>query len=292
MTFRHIEAFRAVVATGSMTEASRRLHTSQPQVSRLIAQLEAITGLPLFDRSGSRVVPSLDGTRFHAEVERAFVGLTSLESAAARIRAFGAERLRVAAMPRLAGGLLARAVVRFRAAHPDVIVAIHSGDDETVNHWLATGFCDAALTMLYGDGPDAHREHVETRACVAVLPQDHPLAAQALLTPADFRRTLRRLLARERPAQPDRGDLRSGRDYPDHHRRGRPRCIDLHPRLGRARGQRDEPAGRLRGGEDLADRDPSLRPRPPGAFRPAVPARPCPWTADAGFRRLRAGGAA
>ena len=87
MTFRHIEAFRAVVATGSMTEASRRLHTSQPQVSRLIAQLESITGLPLFDRSGSRVVPSLDGTRFHAEVERAFVGLTSLEFAAARIRA-------------------------------------------------------------------------------------------------------------------------------------------------------------------------------------------------------------
>uniref|UniRef100_UPI001FCB6EED LysR family transcriptional regulator n=1 Tax=Methylobacterium sp. B34 TaxID=95563 RepID=UPI001FCB6EED len=160
MTFRHIEAFRAVVATGSMTEASRRLHTSQPQVSRLIAQLEAITGLPLFDRSGSRVVPSLDGTRFHAEVERAFVGLTSLESAAARIRAFGAERLRVAAMPRLAGGLLARAVVRFRAAHPDVIVAIHSGDDETVNHWLATGSCDAALTMLYGDAPGGAR-----RAC-------------------------------------------------------------------------------------------------------------------------------
>ncbi|MCJ2090589.1 LysR substrate-binding domain-containing protein [Methylobacterium sp. E-005] len=187
MTFRHIEAFRAVVATGSMTEASRQLHTSQPQVSRLIAQLEAITGLPLFDRSGSRVVPSLDGTRFHAEVERAFVGLTSLEAAATRIRAFGAERLRVAAMPRLAGGLLARAVVRFRAAHPDVIVAIHSGDDETVNHWIATGSCDAALTMLYGDLPDAKLDHVETRACVAVLPQDHPLAARTALSPEDFR---------------------------------------------------------------------------------------------------------
>ncbi|MCJ2070380.1 LysR substrate-binding domain-containing protein [Methylobacterium sp. J-030] len=186
MTFRHIEAFRAVVAAGSMTEASRRLHTSQPQVSRLIAQLEVITGLPLFDRSGSRVVPSLDGTRFHAEVERAFVGLTSLEAAATRIRAFGAERLRVAAMPRLAGGLLARAVVRFRAAHPDVIVAIHSGDDATVNHWIATGFCDAALTMLYGDIPDAS-DHVETRACVAVLPRNHPLAARTALGPEDFR---------------------------------------------------------------------------------------------------------
>jgi len=104
MTFRHIEAFRAVMATGSMTEASRRLHTSQPQVSRLIGQLEGLTGLPLFDRGGSRLTPTLDGTRFHAEVERAFVGLSAIEAAAARIRAFGAERLRVAAMPRLAGG--------------------------------------------------------------------------------------------------------------------------------------------------------------------------------------------
>ncbi len=94
MSFRHIEAFRAVMATGSMTEASRRLHTSQPQVSRLIGQLEGITGLPLFDRGGSRLIPTLDGTRFHAEVERAFVGLASLEAAAGRIRAFGAERLR------------------------------------------------------------------------------------------------------------------------------------------------------------------------------------------------------
>ena len=77
--------------------------------------------------------------------------------------------LRVAAMPRLAGGLLARAVARFRSEHPDVIVAIHSGDDETVNGWIASGFCDAALTMLYGETPDARLDHVETRACVATV---------------------------------------------------------------------------------------------------------------------------
>ncbi|WP_244536750.1 LysR substrate-binding domain-containing protein [Methylobacterium brachiatum] len=187
MTFRHIEAFRAVMAVGSMTGAARLLHTSQPQVSRLVAQLEVMTGLPLFDRSGSRLSPSLDGMRFHAEVDRAFVGLTSLEAAAARIRAFGAERLRVAAMPRLAGGLLSRAVARFKAEHPDVIVAIHSGDDETVNSWIASGSCDAALTMIYGDAPNSRLDHVLTMDCVAVLPLDHPLGSRACLTPEDFR---------------------------------------------------------------------------------------------------------
>ncbi|GJD34858.1 LysR substrate-binding domain-containing protein [Methylobacterium aerolatum] len=187
MSFRHIEAFRAVMATGSMTEASRRLHTSQPQVSRLIGQLEGITGLPLFDRGGSRLIPTLDGTRFHAEVERAFVGLASLEAAAGRIRAFGAERLRVAAMPRLAGGLLARAVARFQLDHPGVVVAIHSGDDEAVNEWIATGFCDAAMTMVYGAMPAADLDHVLTLDCVAVLPLGHPLANRPLLTVTDLR---------------------------------------------------------------------------------------------------------
>lgn len=187
MSFRHIEAFRAVMATGSMTEASRRLHTSQPQISRLIGQLEGITGLPLFDRGGSRLVPTLDGTRFHAEVERAFVGLASLEVAASRIRAFGAERLRVAAMPRLAGGLLARAVARFQRDHPGVVVAIHSGDDEAVSEWIATGFCDAAVTMVYGGLPKVRLDHVMTLDCVAVLPLQHPLAAKSSLSLEDLR---------------------------------------------------------------------------------------------------------
>ena len=186
MSFRHVEAFRAVIAAGSMTAAAQRLHTSQPQVSRLIAQLEAITGLPLFERAGGRLAPTLDGMRFSAEVVRAFVGLSSLEAAAVRIRSFGSGRLRVAAMPRLAGGLLARAVARFKTEHQEVAIAIHSGDDAAVSEWIATGFCDVALTMIYGDAPDPAPEHVLTMDCVAVLPPAHPLAALERLEPADF----------------------------------------------------------------------------------------------------------
>jgi DNA-binding transcriptional LysR family regulator len=186
MGFRHVEAFRAVMLTGSMTEASRRLHTSQPQVSRLIAQLEAITQFPLFDRSGSRLVPTQDGARFYHEVEAAFAGLAGLESAAADIRLFGAGRLSVAAMPRLAGGLLARSVARFKATHPGVMVSIHAGDEGTVYKWIASGFCDAGLTMLYGTESSVRVEPVLSLDCVAVLPPGHRLAGRAVLRPADF----------------------------------------------------------------------------------------------------------
>lgn len=79
-----------------------------------------ITQFPLFDRNGSRLTPTQDGSRFFQEVEKTFIGLAGLESAAASIRSFSASRLSVAAMPRLAGvELLARRLAdheRFRDA--------------------------------------------------------------------------------------------------------------------------------------------------------------------------------
>ncbi|MFH6783100.1 MULTISPECIES: LysR substrate-binding domain-containing protein [Methylobacterium] len=186
MSFRHVEAFRTVMLAGSMTEAARRLHTSQPQVSRLIAQLEAITGLTLFDRNGSRLSPTVEAGRFHHEVERACVGLASLEAAAADIRLFGAGRLSVAAMPRLAGGLLARSVVRFKREHPGVMVSLHAGDEGTVYKWIAEGFCDAGLTMLYGTQASVQADPVLSRDCVVVLPRGHRLARKSVLGPADL----------------------------------------------------------------------------------------------------------
>lgn len=177
MGIRHIEAFRAVSVTGSMTEAARRIHTSQPQISRLISQLEAITGFALFSRSGSRIMPTAEGARFFKEVEQAFAGLSALEAAAARIRSFSASRLTVAAMPRLAGGLLARAVARFKTDYPDVVVSIHSGDAASVHSWISSGQCDLGLAMLYGDSPGVRLKSVSTVNCVAIMPKGHPLAA-------------------------------------------------------------------------------------------------------------------
>lgn len=186
MHLRHIEAFRAVMQAGSMTAAARRVHTSQPQISRLIAQLEALTQFPLFERSGSRLTATQDGLRFYQEVEKTFSGLAGLETAAAGIRAFSAGRLSVAAMPRLAGGLLARIVARLKQDYPDIMVSIHSGNGAAVREWLASGFCDAGMALLYDDEPGVQIEPVLTMHCMAVLPKGHRLAALPRLRPAHF----------------------------------------------------------------------------------------------------------
>ena len=45
LSSREIEAFRAVMQTGTTTAAARLLHTTQPSVSRLLAQMQAAAGL-------------------------------------------------------------------------------------------------------------------------------------------------------------------------------------------------------------------------------------------------------
>ncbi|MFT5114726.1 MAG: DNA-binding transcriptional LysR family regulator [Parasphingorhabdus sp.] len=58
MDLKHLRAFREVVNTGSVSEAARRLHRSQPAISAVIANLENELGIQLFIRQGMRLTPA------------------------------------------------------------------------------------------------------------------------------------------------------------------------------------------------------------------------------------------
>ena len=186
MGLKHVEAFRAVFVTGSMTQAAQRMHTSQPQISRLIGQLEAITQFPLFDRSGGRLRPTVDGSRFFQEVEKTFIGLAGLEASAASIRSFGMGRLSVAAMPRLAG----RPADAYRGALQGGLSACD--DLDPVRHGERRARLGQFRALRHRArhalrrGRGGARQPVLKTRCVAIMPKAHRLAQKKTLRPADF----------------------------------------------------------------------------------------------------------
>ncbi|EKS69919.1 MULTISPECIES: LysR substrate-binding domain-containing protein [Caballeronia] len=186
MNLKHIEAFRAVMVSGSMTAAAKALFTSQPNVSRLISQLERDTGLQLFQRSGVRLIPTSEGTAFFREVERAFVGLQGLANAAAQIRNLGSGRLRIAAMPSAGMTLVPHAIKRFHALFPDVTVSLHVNTSGTVNHWTASRFCDLGVAVYVSEASDCEVEQLSNVAAVCVMPANHRLAAKRNIRPKDL----------------------------------------------------------------------------------------------------------
>jgi DNA-binding transcriptional LysR family regulator len=59
-----LHAFSAVVERGSLSQAARYFGCSQPAISALIAELEAVVGVRLLDRSARGVEPNLYGQAF------------------------------------------------------------------------------------------------------------------------------------------------------------------------------------------------------------------------------------
>ncbi|WP_454675270.1 LysR substrate-binding domain-containing protein [Achromobacter pestifer] len=186
MNFKQVEAFRAVMMTRSMTTAAGLLHTSQPNVSRWIALLENALGFVLFKRVGTRLIPTAEADAFYADVERAFIGLESLNDSASSIRRRGTGLLRVGAVGSIMQCVLPDAIRLFRETVSDIPVVVSTGGSDVVAKWMATGFCDIGFCSIQTDVPGLHFARINMAHGVGIVPGTHRLARKKSLKPADF----------------------------------------------------------------------------------------------------------
>ncbi len=92
MSLTQIQYFVAVAEEENVTRAARRLHVSQPPLSRQLLKLEGELGAPLFDRAAAgdkRMQLSPEGRAFLQHARRI---LAEVEAAAQSVKASGAPR--------------------------------------------------------------------------------------------------------------------------------------------------------------------------------------------------------
>ncbi len=186
MKFKQIETFRVVMLTRSMTLAARELHTTQPNISRFIAQLEAETGLHLFVRKAGRLTPTAEGEAFYQEVQRSFLGMDALEDSVRLIRQLGTGTLRIGAVPSIAMTVMPKVIQTFRNRYPDTPVSIHTNDSPTVAKWTATRYCDLGLVSYLVDTAGVQSSLLAQERGVCIVPVGHRLAKKRSVKPSDF----------------------------------------------------------------------------------------------------------
>lgn len=186
MNLRQIEAFRVVMLRGTMTAAAHEMRTSQPSISRLIAELEASAQLRLFDRHAGRLTPTDEGLAFYREVERSFAGLENLAQAAKDIRLFGTGRLRIAAMPALALGFIPEVIRDFKQRFPNVTISLQMRSEGTVTRWTSSHYCDIGFVanIIEVAGVDAQPLYQLPGVCA--LPPGHPLSRRKVVRAEDL----------------------------------------------------------------------------------------------------------
>jgi DNA-binding transcriptional LysR family regulator len=183
---RQIEAFRAVILTGTMVQAANALSISQPAVSRLIADLERDLGYLLFNRTRGRLQPTEEGNALFVEVQRSFVGLSQVETAARAIGRDSTGVLRMAVMPSLSGEPLTRAISIYAIKNPDVAFEIEVRPRRQVIESIAAQQYDIGVTTLPSDMPGIEVLQLSEGNALCVLPIDHPLAAKPVIHARDL----------------------------------------------------------------------------------------------------------
>ena len=183
---RQVEAFRAVILTGSATEAAQFLGVSQPAISRLLSDLEYAVGLQLFERKGGKLMPTAEAITFYREVERSFVGLERIEKAAKDIRERRGGELRVAALPALATSLLPSVTADFAAARPGVDITLYGMTSPSVLDWVITGRCDLGIVHERIPHSAITTHELPPMEAVFIAPKGHPLLERDVIIPQDL----------------------------------------------------------------------------------------------------------
>jgi len=185
MDLRHLRHFVAIAEAGSMALAARRLHVSQPALSRQIKELERALGVRLFDRVGRRIVLAADGGEILTLGRRLLAEAESLRERAAALGGARGGVLRIGTTPQFLETGMSQVLTAYRRRHPEVDVRLVEGGGDLLERAVEQG-------ELHLVAPALHVvEALESvllypLRVLAVMSRRHRLAARRTLAVSDL----------------------------------------------------------------------------------------------------------
>jgi LysR family transcriptional regulator, hca operon transcriptional activator len=187
MELRHLRYFVAVAEAGGLTVAAqRKLHTSQPSLSRQIRDLEGELGAQLLTRRARGIELTPAGRAF---LDHARLVLSQVEAAGEAAR-----RVAHPSRPRFTMGFLTGHELKWmpealRILHdelPNVDVMISSQYSPLLADGLSKGKIDAAFLRRERGVPTLAFRRLIKEPLVVILPADQRLAALKSISPRDL----------------------------------------------------------------------------------------------------------
>lgn len=186
LNLRQIEAFYAVMCSGTVVGAAQMMSVTQPAVSRAIAHLELRIGYNLFERRGRKLIPTPEGEALYREIEPIYGSLDRITQTAQEIGQLKAGELRIATLPSLSIGVVPRAIASFLKDRPNVKVFVQVLPSRQIADQIATRQFDIAFVELPLSKPSISIEPLEAVPICAVIPRSHPLATKTRISLADL----------------------------------------------------------------------------------------------------------
>ena len=186
-TLNQMRTFLAVVETGTLSLAARRLNLTQPAVSQQIGELERCLGQRLLERLPGGVIPTAAGSSILEPVARLLKAAEDVVAAASEHGEGGKGRLRLGMGAASAAALLPEVLAEVKQALPRLDIRLEAGSTPDLLRAVEEGDLDLVIVTL----PIAPSRTIELvpvlrEPMVAVLPTGLDDGGAAPLSAADL----------------------------------------------------------------------------------------------------------
>jgi DNA-binding transcriptional LysR family regulator len=173
MTIHHLQVFLEVYRTQNITEASEKLHITQPTVTRTVQEIERYYGVRLFDRINCRIYRTEGSEQFYAQALHIVELFDSMEKEMKNWDEFGA--LRVGSTITLGNVMLPEIVSEFMKRHPGFHLKVRISNGADLQQALINNHLDIALIEGGVTEEQLLKEAFHEDRLVLILPPGSPL---------------------------------------------------------------------------------------------------------------------
>jgi DNA-binding transcriptional LysR family regulator len=178
MDIDEIQTFLAIVELGGFTRAARRLHRSQPAISRRLGILEHELGAPLFERLRGRARLTEAGRAFLPHAEAALASLRDGRDAVRGLQAGIEGTLSLALVGTLADTRIVDVLRRFRVQSKKVRLELRTASSREVTDLVRRGEATLGLRYFTSDRPELVSLDAGSEAMLVVAAPGHRLAGR------------------------------------------------------------------------------------------------------------------
>ncbi len=188
LRFRHLALIVAIAEHRTLRSAAEHLGLSQPAATKMLHEVESAFGLPLFERLGRGISPTVYGDSVSRYARLLLADLEQLREELAGFATGSQGKVRIGAIIAPAPIFLARVVADVKQRQPQLEISIFNDTSDVLLPMLEQGRLDFAIGRPTDElkRTDLEFETVADEALSVVAGMHHPLAKSRKLDLKDL----------------------------------------------------------------------------------------------------------
>ncbi len=189
MNLHHLEYFLAVVKEKSFTKAAKKLHVSQPSISKMIKDMERELGIELLYRNGKEVELTDGGKAIFNQVQEIVTSFKGLSVALDDVVNLKRGFIKIGIPPIVSASFFPGVIGKFIETYPEIKIELTETGSKTIENRVDSGELDLGIICSAPHNPDKFIINPFIKDPLKlVVHKDHPLTEKDEVSLLDLQR--------------------------------------------------------------------------------------------------------